>query len=266
MWSTFYDIPPNNNDFPRTIPIGRSISNSRAFILDAAHKLVPPSVVGQLALGGDGVARGYTDTQLTRKSFVDILVAEEHHRVYLTGDRARWTSQGDIEFLGRLDYQVKLRGQRIELGEQILVTTIVKKTHPGCIGEIETVLRSNPTVQDAVTILHADKHGEKRLVAFVIPNSSSDAKPNQLIKHTASLLPNYMVPSVIQIVSTFPLTTATKVDRQALSQSFNDYTHERNIQTEGESLYISPRGFLEETISTLFQSVLPGALVGAVDE
>ncbi|KAJ6553666.1 hypothetical protein B0H10DRAFT_1848814, partial [Mycena sp. CBHHK59/15] len=88
VWSTYYEIHPNESDFARSIPIGKSISNSRAFVLDSQHRLVPPSVVGELALGGDGVARGYTDTEITKRSFVDIVVAGERHRVYKTVARA----------------------------------------------------------------------------------------------------------------------------------------------------------------------------------
>lgn len=266
MWSTFYEIRPDES-FARSIPIGKSISASQAFILDKENRHVPPSVIGELALGGDGVARGYTDDALTRQSFIDIIVGGNHHRVYKTGDRARWNAiDGNIEFLGRLDNQVKLRGQRIELGtfcfDRLLDDSDILLSPSG---EVDQTLRQHSAVEDVVTILHTDPQGEKRLVSFVILKRSSIASITfvHLRKYVASLLPSYMVPS-IQLVAEFPLTTATKVDRKALARLFDSAQFEPT--GEDEDSYIQPAGSIEETVSAIFHRFLSGPRISALDE
>lgn len=249
VWSTFYEIPPAKADFPRSIPVGKSISNSRAFVVDTNRRLVPMGVVGELVLGGDGVARGYTDPELTARSFVTMDVAGRSERVYKTGDRARISPlDGNIEFLGRMDNQVKLRGQRIELGE------------------IEHALHRHKAVVDACVILHTGGDGEKQIVAFVIARKTISAtSPSQLRRHVASLLPAYMVPTSVQLIDRFPLTTATKVDRKALSRAYEEGPG-RAEQEPDDDAFESPEGWIEETVAEVFRSVLNVSSVGANDD
>ena len=151
--------------------IGKSISNRQAFIIDSDSRVVPPSVIGELALGGDVVARGYNYPELMQRDFVNIVVAGQQHRVYKTGDRARWSPlNGNIEFLGRLYDQVKLRGQKIEVGERICViiesTPILKITQ----GRSS---RKHSGVNNLVVTLHTGPQGDKRLIAFLILNPTA---------------------------------------------------------------------------------------------
>jgi len=177
-----------------TVPIGRPIANTTAFVLDTQRQPVPIGVPGELHIGGDGLARGYwKDPALTGDRFIEVTGLG---RLYRTGDRCRWRADGQLEFLGRLDAQIKLRGFRIEPGE------------------IEAVLRRVPDVRDAV-VLVVGETAHRRVVAYVVGERSVLAGPS-LREHLQRQLPAFMVPSQIIVLDELPLTPNGKVDRARL--------------------------------------------------
>jgi len=176
--------------------IGRPLPNTMLRILDGKGKLVPIGVDGEICIGGAGVARGYWQSaDLTAAKFVS---ATDGTRIYRTGDRGRYLSDGNIEFTGRIDEQVKVRGFRIELGE------------------IESVLTEHESVLEAVVIALEDKAGEKRLVAYVVTASGVTRNISDLRSHLKSRLPDYMIPSAFVYLDALPLTSHGKIDRRAL--------------------------------------------------
>ena len=210
-----------------TIPIGKPIANTEIYLLGARMELLPVSVTGELCIGGSGLARGYLNAAaLTAERFVPHPYSKEPGaRLYRTGDMARWSENGEVEFQGRRDHQVKLRGYRIELGE------------------IEAALQSHPQVREAVVILKEDERGEKRLVAYVVQDGSVAA----VTQHLSERLPGYMVPSQVVSVAAFPLTANGKVDRQALSQ----------IEIEHEDANVqSARTPVEEVLCGIWRETL----------
>ena len=187
-------------DDPRPPSIGRPLPNTRAYVLDAKLRPVPVGVPGELCVGGVNVARGYLDRpELTAERFVaDPFTNGEKQQMYRTGDRARWRADGEIEYLGRIDQQVKLRGYRIELGE------------------IEEVLARHPGVDEAVVVVREDG-AAKRLVAYVVAaGAEGELEPRLLRESLREKLPEYMVPSAIVVLGALPLTPNGKVDRRAL--------------------------------------------------
>jgi amino acid adenylation domain-containing protein len=180
------------------IPIGSPIANTTAYVLDTAGNLAPIGTPGELFLGGVGLARGYVGRpDLTAERFVaDPYGTVPGARLYRTGDLARWTADGWLEFLGRLDHQVKLRGLRIELGE------------------IEAVLRGHPSVSEAVVLLRDDLGAIPALVAYLV--TAGQEVPGDLTAYLTAVLPAYMVPSKVVALPTMPLTRNGKLDRAAL--------------------------------------------------
>ena len=218
------------------VPIGRPISNLRMYILDEDRQVVPIGVVGELYIGGVGVAAGYwRRPELTAQRFVtDPFSAEPQARMYRTGDLCRWQAEGTIEYVGRNDDQVKIRGYRIELGE------------------IESHLRRHAGVHEAVVLAREDEPGQKRLVGYV---TGAGVEVTALRAQLKSVLPEYMVPSALVLLERLPLTANGKLDRRALPAP----------SASGASGYEAPRGEMEELLAGLWQQVLSVPRVGRED-
>jgi amino acid adenylation domain-containing protein len=194
IWSTTYRVEEPGS----TVSIGRPISNTQIYMLDAEFQPVPVGEIGELFIGGDGVARGYWNRpDLTAERFLTI-PSLSPHRIYRTGDLARFLPDGNIEFLGRADYQVKLRGHRVEPGE------------------IEAILEQCNGVRQAVVVVREDREGDKRLIAYLVPEATGAEAAGPLRRVLESKLPDYMVPSAFVFLPTLPLTANGKIDRKAL--------------------------------------------------
>lgn len=183
----------------RAPTIGRPIANTEAFVLDRAGRRVPVGVPGELHIGGVGLARGYhRRAELTDDRFVPNPFGVSGSRLYRTGDLVRWTASGELEFLGRIDHQVKVRGFRIELGE------------------IETVLAQHADVGETVAIVREDAPGSPRIVAYVVPHPGHALSVDDVRAFARTRLPDFMVPSTVVSLDAMPLSPAGKVDRAAL--------------------------------------------------
>ena len=199
--TTIFEAVPHRADQALTpMPIGRPISNTKVYILDAALNPVPIGIPGELHIGGEGVARGYLNNPaLTADKFIhDPFAGAEHGRLYKTGDLARYLSDGNIELLGRMDTQVKVRGFRIE------------------VEEIEAVLAQHSLVRESVVRAWQDEIKEMRLVAYVVLTQPEVSSADDLRAFLKEKLPDYMVPSVITLLTSLPLTANGKIDRAAL--------------------------------------------------
>jgi amino acid adenylation domain-containing protein len=223
------------------VPIGRPIANTQVYILDANRNPVPIGVVGEIHIGGDGVARGYLNQpKLTAERFIcHSFDGEPAQRLYRTGDLARYLPDGNIEFLGRTDNQVKIRGYRIELGE------------------IEAVLTQNPAVRESAVIAREDRAGDKQLVAYIVPRESAPAI-SELRADLKAKLPEYMVPSAFVVLDSLPLTPNGKVDRKALPSPDRD-------SADLEQLYVAPRNAAEEIIAGIWAEILGRKRLGVHD-
>ncbi|WP_157854705.1 non-ribosomal peptide synthetase, partial [Streptomyces griseofuscus] len=186
-------------DLPGAVPIGTPLDNTRMYVLDSRMRLVPPMTPGELYLAGSGLAAGYPNrSALTAERFTADPYGPPGSRMYRTGDLARWNRHGEIEFLGRADQQVKLRGFRIEPGE------------------IETVLCRHPSVAQAAVVLGEIRAGDKCLIAYVTPFEGGRVDIAELRAWVAATLPDYMVPSAFVRLDALPLTANGKLDRRAL--------------------------------------------------
>jgi amino acid adenylation domain-containing protein len=226
-WSEIQLVSPEGS-----VPIGRPIANTQVYLLDAYLQLVPIGVPGDLYIGGEGLARGYLHRpELTAEKFIThSFTGEPARRLYKMGDLARYRPDGVIEFLGRVDHQVKLRGFRIELGE------------------IEAVLRQHPAVQDIVVILREDTPNDKRLIAYIVPRQEQQSTERELRRFLQEKLPDYMVPSAFVILKTLPLTPNGKVDRSALPVPTLALTKERQ--------FVAPQGPLAIQITKIWEQAL----------
>ncbi|HEX2187720.1 MAG TPA: amino acid adenylation domain-containing protein, partial [Longimicrobiaceae bacterium] len=216
-------------------PIGRPIAGTRVYVLDARGAPVPPGVPGELRIGGAGVARGYQGRpELTAERFLpDAYAPEPGARTYRTGDRVRWLASGELEYLGRIDQQVKVRGFRIEPGE------------------VEARLLEHPGVRQTVVVAREDASGEWRLVAYVVGEAEADG----MREHLRRSLPEYMVPGAFVALDRLPLTPNGKLDRGALPAP----------EYAAEERYVAPRTPVEEVLAGVWADVLRLERVGAHD-
>jgi amino acid adenylation domain-containing protein/non-ribosomal peptide synthase protein (TIGR01720 family) len=222
------------------VSIGRPISNAQVYILDQYLQPVPIGVPGEMHIGGAGLARGYWQRpELTHAKFIPNPFEElGNSKLYKTGDLARFRANGSLEYLGRVDNQVKIRGFRIELGE------------------IETVLRQHPQVLQSVAIAHEDVPGQKRLVAYIVPQHQQPTI-DELRHFLKEKLPNYMIPAAFMLLKTLPITANGKVDYRALPTP--DFSH------HVEDKFIAPRTVIEEKLVAIWSEVLRIGKVGIHD-
>jgi amino acid adenylation domain-containing protein len=249
-YSTYTLVKKGGNEPP---PIGRPIANTQVYILDAQKQPVPIGIPGELYIGGAGLARGYLNRpELTAERFIlNPFSDEPSSRLYKTGDLARYLSDGNIEFLGRIDQQVKIRGFRIELGE------------------IEAAIGQHPAVREAIALVREDNPGDKRLVAYIVANSElrgghgdTDPTPSEFINHLRVFLkqklPQYMIPSAFVLLEAMPLTPNGKIDRRSLRAPDTN-------TPEFESNFTEPRTPDEQLIAEIWAEVLGLERVGIHD-
>ncbi len=235
--STWARIPagPDSLGAP---PIGRPITNTHVYVLDRYLNPVPVGVPGELYVGGASLARGYhRQPELTLEKFVSHPFNKDPAaRLYKTGDRVRYLDDGNLEFLGRMDQQIKIRGHRMEAGE------------------IECVLAQHPTVREAVVLAHEDARGETQLVAYVITRIGQTATTASLREFLKQKLPDYMVPAACVFLDTLPLTPNGKVDRTALPMP--------DLEKDLEKTFVAPRTPTEEMLAGIWAEVLHRDEVG----
>ncbi|MBU0754709.1 MAG: amino acid adenylation domain-containing protein, partial [Planctomycetes bacterium] len=229
VWSALWKVEPG----PGTVLIGRPIANTEIFLLDEHLEPVPVGVPGELCIGGHGLAVGYLHRpELTAEKFIPHPFSRETGaRIYKTGDLARYLPDGRIECLGRLDHQVKVRGFRIELGE------------------IEAALAGHEKVKRCVVVAREDRPGDKRLVAYIVPEGDQAPGLVELRPHLKKSLPDYMVPAAVVLMETLPLTPNGKIDRRALPAPASEETGTARI-------YTAPRTPVEEKIARIWAEVL----------
>ena len=224
-----------------TVPIGKPITNSTAYVLDEQLRPVPVGVRGELYLGGDGLARGYVgQPELTAQRFIPNPFSKDAGaRLYRTGDVVRWNSQGVVEFIGRVDHQVKVRGYRIELGE------------------VEEALAGYEGISESAVVVRSEGEGDKRLVGYVVSAADVALEVSELRSYLETKLPDYMIPSVFVELTEFPLTANGKVDRKALAAE--------ELELGGKREYEAPRTAVEELLAGIWAEVLGVDRVGIHD-
>lgn len=220
IWSSMKKIESKDEK----ITIGRPIANTTFYILDENKQIVPIGVPGELFIGGIGLARGYRKRpELTEERFIESPFTT--NKLYRTGDLVRYLPNGEIDYLGRIDHQVKIHGYRIELGE------------------IEEIIKKCPGVRQAIVIAREDTPGDKRIVTYFIGNCQAE----EIRKTLALFLPNYMMPCSYVQLSQFPLNPSGKIDRKALPMP---------IYVLEDATYIFPRNSIEMKIAEIFQDLL----------
>ncbi|MBU9709582.1 amino acid adenylation domain-containing protein [Paenibacillus sp. AK121] len=235
--TTFSTVHAINGVQSESVPIGRPIHNSTAYVVDRSMQLQPVGVWGELLVGGDGVARGYRNRpDLTAEKFIDSPF-RNGERCYRTGDLVRWNADGALEYKGRIDAQVKIRGYRIELGE------------------VEAQLLKLEVVREAVVTAHEDEQGQKQLCAYVVTHAN--AQLSELRSALSRELPGYMVPSYFVQLEQLPLTPNGKVDRRALPQP------QGSISSGAE--YVAPQNQLQAQLVSIWKDVLELERIGIKD-
>jgi amino acid adenylation domain-containing protein len=238
IWSTLSKLETGQS----AVTIGRPIGNTEIFILDKVLQPVPVGVAGELHIGGDGLARGYLKRpELTAEKFIaHPLKRDPKARLYKTGDLVRYRTNGDIEFLGRIDHQVKIRGFRIELGE------------------IESVLRQHAGINETVVVAREDTPGDKRVVAYFVPANSAAPTTAKLRAFLKEKLPEYMLPSVFVMLKSMPLTPNGKVDRRALPAPV-----QADLAPQGT--FAAPKDSVESRLIQIWEAVLGVRPIGVKD-
>jgi amino acid adenylation domain-containing protein len=223
-------------------PIGRPLGNTQIYLLDAALQPVPVGVAGELYIGGEGVGRGYLHRpELTAERFIpDPFSRKSGQRLYRTGDLARYLPDGNIEFLGRVDQQVKLRGYRIELGE------------------IDAALLEHQAVNDCIAVICTQSSGEQMLVAYIVPEEKDAFPVSDVRRHLKEQLPEYMVPKVLMTIDKLPLNVNGKVDRRQLPSP-------EKSQPETAASYVEPRNPVEDVLAGIWNETLGMERIGVYD-
>ncbi len=219
--------------------IGRPLPGWTLYVLDGGMQLVAVGVAGELYIGGAGLARGYWGRAgLTAERFVPNPFGERGERLYVTGDRVRWRSDGQLEFLGRFDDQVKVRGFRIEPGE------------------VESVLMGHERVRDAVVVVQEDEEGDRKLVGYVVLEGRADGT-GEVRRYLRDRLPEFMVPNYLVALDELPLNPSGKIDRASLPEPTN--------QRDGLAEYVEPRTRVEKVIAEIWSEVLGVEEIGIHD-
>ncbi|MEG4838961.1 amino acid adenylation domain-containing protein [Microcoleus sp. B9-D4] len=240
-----YQVKMQGDRISQTVPLGRPLPNTQIYLLDSHLQPVPVGVAGELYIAGAGLARGYLNQpELTAEKFIcKSLTQEPETRLYKTGDLARYLPDGNIEFIDRVDRQVKLRGFRIELGE------------------IEAGLSHHPSVREAAVLLQENEPGNQRLVAYIVSHSKPSIQDSQLIESLRSFLkeklPEYMIPSAFVVLKALPLTPNGKIDRQALPAP--------SIAANFTDTFVGPRTPGEEILAGIWSQLLNLKKVGIHD-
>jgi acyl carrier protein len=239
---TTYAFSENPEQWPVYAPIGKAAVNVKVYILDKHFQPVPVGIVGELYVSGYGLARGYFQRpELTKEKFIpNPFDKSPYHRLYKTGDLARYLPDGNIEFLGRIDDLVKIRGYQIDL----------------C--EVEAILSKYPRISQAVTTTHGENAKEKFLVAYFIPVINETVNASELRKYLAAQLPDYMIPSVFVQMDSFPLNPNGKVNRKVLPIPTNE-------RPELNQIYIAPQTPIQEILAEIWAEVLGVKQVGIDD-
>ncbi|NEO73876.1 amino acid adenylation domain-containing protein, partial [Moorena sp. SIO3H5] len=235
----------NANALQKELPIGRPIVNVQAYILDKHLQAVPIGIPGELHLGGSGLARGYLHRpELTAEKFIPNPFEGDNSKLYKTGDLARYLPDGKIEYIGRIDNQVKVRGYRIETGE------------------IESTLTQHPTVKETVVLATEDNSGNKSLVAYIVllsetPEGSQTEQIGKLKQYLKERLPEYMIPSGFVLLPQLPLTPNGKIDRKALPVP--------DVASSVSTEYVAPETETQKALAEIWQEVLGIEQVGIHD-
>jgi len=231
-FATWHEVRAVHPD-AATVPIGRPVANTTVYLLDARGAPVAPGIAGEIHIGGPGVAAGYlAQSAFTAERFVaDTFATTPGTRLYRTGDYARMNGDGDLEFVGRTDRQVKIRGHRIEPAE------------------VEAAIARLPGVQDAVVAMHGDASDTRRLNAYVVPANGAQLAPDDLWNRLRRTLPDYMVPAGIVLLRALPMTPSGKVDRAALPDPVD-------LVEQRKGARVAPRDPLEYAIASIWQDLL----------
>ncbi len=235
--ATYYDtslLPEQAN----SVPIGRPIDNTQVYVLNRDLQPTPAGVVGELYIGGDGLARGYLHRpELTKEKFITkpFILGK---KLYKTGDLVRRLQDGNLEYLGRQDEQVKIRGFRVELGE------------------IANIINQHPDVEESVVIASNDAQDNPRLIAYVVTDKQDIS--TQILLYLQQKLPNYMLPSALVVLEQLPLTPNGKIDKRSLST-------DKLIQANINKTFIGPRNFTELSLVKLWENLLKTSPIGVTD-
>jgi len=237
VFATYHPVDVIEED-TLSVPIGKPVSNTEVFIMNSAGRIQPAGIAGELCVSGEGLVEGYYNRpELTEEKFVKHPF-KEGERMYKTGDLARWLPNGDIEFIGRIDHQVKIRGQRIELGE------------------IEHQLQSHDQIQECIVLAVDQGAGDKLLCAYFV--GLREISSRELREHTAKDLPAYMIPSVFIQLDELPLTGNGKIDRRALPMP--------DVTVANAVSYTAPRNETEQKLADIWAEVLQMERVGVHDQ
>ncbi|MEM8859940.1 MAG: amino acid adenylation domain-containing protein, partial [Chloroflexota bacterium] len=230
IWSLVSNITESKIESDQPIPIGRPIANTTVFILNKSDQLVAIGAPGELCIGGQGVSLGYINLEnLTKEKYFQAPFAKG--LLYRTGDIAKYTTRGDVQFLGRIDNQLKIRGFRVEPNE------------------IEDAILSHESVKQAIVVSHASKTGENRLVGYVVPEPDSTTDVSQLRDYVSTYLPDYMIPSAWLIMDSMPRLANGKIDRRQLPEPDGS-------RPELKNPYVAPKTKLEKDIASIWIGVL----------